>query len=64
VQGPLALFAMGDRFVPLTRPQLLSLTQTAPGTAEWSLDGDVGCLLFYPWTAVGTEPTRLYQFLI
>ena len=64
VQGPLALFAMGDRFVPLTRTQLLSLKQTAPGTAEWTLDADVGRLRFYPWTAVGTEPTRLYQFLI
>lgn len=64
VQGPLALFAIGDRFVPLTRAQLMTLKQTAPGAAEWSLDADVGRLRFYPWQAVGTETTRLYQFLI
>ncbi|WP_242096455.1 beta-L-arabinofuranosidase domain-containing protein [Sphingomonas sp. CROZ-RG-20F-R02-07] len=64
MQGPLALFAMGDRFVPLTSAQLLSLKQTAPGAAEWTLAADVGRLRFYPSSAIGTEPTRLYQFLI
>ena len=64
VQGPLALFATGEHFTPLTRAQLMSLRQTAPGAAEWTLAGDYGPQTFRPWSAIGTETTRLYQFLI
>ena len=64
MQGPLALFAVGEQFTPLTRTQLMSLRQTAPGAAEWRLAGDFGPQTFRPWFAIGQEPTRLYQFLI
>ncbi len=64
MQGPLALFATGEQFTPLTRSQLMSLRQTAPGGAEWQLTGDYGPQTFRPWWTIGQEQTRLYQFLI
>jgi len=62
--GPLALFATGDRFTPLTKAQLMSLRQTAPGTAEWTLDGGTGRQSFRPYFAMGEEPSRLYQRVV
>ncbi len=61
VQGPLALFATGDRFAPLTRAQLASLHQVAAGSDSWTLQGGTGRQTFKPYFAVGSEPTRLYQ---
>ena len=61
VQGPLALFATGERFTPLKRAQLASLRQVAPGADVWTLDGDLGRQVFRPYFAIGSEPTRLYQ---
>ena len=61
VQGPLALFATGDRFAPLTRAQLAGLRQVAPGSDAWTLQGGTGRQTFKPYFAIGNEPTRLYQ---
>lgn len=64
MQGPLALFATGDHFVPLTRAQLLSLRQRTPGGMEWAMP-DSGTPVFKPYLHIASsEPTRLYQFLI
>lgn len=64
MQGPLALFATGDRFTPLTRNQLASLRQRAAGAAEWTLEGGTGSQTFRPWFSIGGEATRLYQRVI
>jgi len=61
MQGPLALFAVGDRFLPLTRGELLSARQSAPGSPEWSLRTADGTQLFKPYFSIGKESTRLYQ---
>ena len=57
MQGPLALFALGD--VPsFTRAQLAAIRQRRPGGAEW---GFAGSPTFAPYFAFGTETSRLYQ---
>ncbi|HWA91451.1 MAG TPA: beta-L-arabinofuranosidase domain-containing protein [Rhizomicrobium sp.] len=61
MQGPLALFATGDRFLPLKRPDLMSVRQVARGSAEWRADTRDGVQTFKPYFAVGSETTRLYQ---
>ena len=61
MQGPLALFAVGERFLPFRHSDLLSVRQTAAGSSEWRLVTADGMQSFRPYFAVGTGPTRLYQ---
>jgi DUF1680 family protein len=61
MEGPLALFAVGERFLPLTRKSLLSARQIGPGAREWRLNGEDGEQRFAPFFAIGGEATRLYQ---
>jgi len=61
MQGPLALFAVGDRFLPLTRSDLMSVRQAAPGSAEWRVSTRDGMQAFRPYFAIAGETTRLYQ---
>lgn len=62
MQGPLALFATGGDFVPYRAEQLHRLRQREPGGTTWAMEGEAHA--FKPWFAIGTEPTRLYQFVI
>jgi uncharacterized protein len=61
LQGPLALFAVGDRFLPFARSELLTARQSAPSTALWNVSTRDGQQSFKPYYAVGTEATRLYH---
>lgn len=61
MQGPLALFAVGDRFLPLKRTDLMSVTQAAAGSAEWRVSTRDGTQTFRPYFAIAGETTRLYQ---
>jgi len=61
MQGPLALFAVGDRFLPFKRRDLLSIRQTAAKSAEWVVTTADGTQRFKPYFAIGGETTRLYQ---
>jgi uncharacterized protein len=61
MQGPLALFAVGERFLPLRRHDLLSMAQAATGSSEWRVTTADGIQSFRPYFAVGTGTTRLYQ---
>jgi hypothetical protein len=63
MQGPLALFATGDRMIPYTRAELESVKQSRPGSAEWTLTTDAGTQVFKPYFAIGAETHRLYQFV-
>ena len=60
-QGPLALFAVGERFLPFTRQALLGLRQVANGASEWRIATADGIQAFRPFFAVGDATTRLYQ---
>ena len=61
MQGPLALFAVGDRFLPFKRSQLASVRQTGRGSSEWRTTTGDGVQSFRPYFAIGRETTRLYQ---
>jgi hypothetical protein len=61
LQGPLALFAVGDRFLPFNRNQLMTARQTAAGSAEWRINTADGVQTFKPYFAVDSQTTRLYQ---
>ena len=61
VQGPLALFAVGERFLPFRRSDLLAVRQTAPRSTEWRVATTDGVQAFRPFFDVGLATTRLYQ---
>jgi hypothetical protein len=61
MQGPLALFAVGDRFLPFTRAELMTARQSAAAAAEWTVSTRDGHQNFKPYFAVGAEATRLYH---
>jgi hypothetical protein len=61
MQGPLALFAVGDRFLPFRRHDLSSIRQLAARSDEWLVTTADGVQSFKPYFAIGRETTRLYQ---
>ena len=61
MQGPLALFALGDRLLPFTRRELMSVRQVAARSSEWRVVTADGAQSFRPYYALGFESTRLYQ---
>jgi hypothetical protein len=61
MHGPLALFAVGDRFLTPRRAELDSVRQTAPGSAEWRMTTADGIQVLKPYFAIGAGTTRLYQ---
>jgi hypothetical protein len=61
VHGPLALFSVGNRFLPFNRSELLTARQTSAGSAAWRISTRDGVQVFKPYFAVDSETTRLYQ---
>jgi uncharacterized protein len=62
LQGPLALFAVGDRFLPLTRRDLMSVQQTAARSSQWRITTADGTQSLAPYYAIGpATTTRLYH---
>jgi hypothetical protein len=62
VQGPLALFAVGNRFLPFRRDELLKVRQVATASSQWRVETPDGVQAFKPFFAIGSgEATRLYQ---
>ncbi|HUO97941.1 MAG TPA: beta-L-arabinofuranosidase domain-containing protein [Rhizomicrobium sp.] len=62
MQGPLALFAVGDRFLPFRRDELLKVRQVAANSTGWRVETGDGVQTFKPFFAIGAgEATRLYQ---
>jgi DUF1680 family protein len=59
--GPLALFALGERFLPFTRRDLMAIRQSAAGAADWQVATADGVQTFRPYYTLGLETTRLYQ---
>lgn len=62
LQGPLVLFALGDDPRKFSRAELLTIAQTAPEAAEWSLGSGAQAQAFKPFYAITDEKYRLYQF--
>ena len=63
MQGPLALFAVGNRFLPLRREELLTVRQASPQAPEWRAATSDVVQVFKPYFAIGSETTRLYQIV-
>jgi uncharacterized protein len=61
MQGPLALFAVGERFLPVKREELMSVAQSAANSAEWRMSTSDGRQIFRPYFAIESGTTRLYQ---
>jgi DUF1680 family protein len=61
MQGPLALFAVGERFLPFRRRDLSSIRQIAARSSEWQVTTSDGVQSFKPYFAIERETTRLYQ---
>jgi DUF1680 family protein len=61
MQGPLALFAVGNRFLPFNRSELLTVRQTSAGSADYRISTGDGMQVFKPYFAISSETTRLYQ---
>ena len=61
MHGPLALFAVGERFLPFRRQELLSARQTAPRSALWHVRTVDGAQIFKPFFAIASGTTRLYH---
>jgi DUF1680 family protein len=61
MHGPLALFAVGNRFLPFNRSDLLTVHQPSSGSAEWRISTGDGVQVFKPYFAISSETTRLYQ---
>jgi DUF1680 family protein len=63
MQGPLALFAVGERFLPFKRHDLSSIRQVAARSSEWQVTTTDGVQSFKPYFAIKRETTRLYQLV-
>jgi hypothetical protein len=61
MHGPLALFAVGDRFLSVRRHELMSVRQAAPRSSDWRMSTGDGVQIFKPYFAIGSGTTRLYQ---
>jgi uncharacterized protein len=58
LQGPLALFAVGDVPSALTRTQLLATEQR--GGSDWQVPGSAKGLKMLPYPAITNQTYRLY----
>ncbi|MGC2248925.1 MAG: beta-L-arabinofuranosidase domain-containing protein, partial [Terriglobales bacterium] len=61
VRGPIALFAVGDIPVNLTRHQLLAATAASQASENWVVPSDNRSLTLRPFSALRDETYRLYH---
>jgi uncharacterized protein len=61
IRGPLALFAVGEIPMQLTRKQLLAAERVARSSDDWASEVDRGVLAFRPFASIMSESNRLYQ---
>jgi uncharacterized protein len=60
MQGPVALFAVGEIPSRITRKHLLSVSRAAESSDDWSARTDTGTLTFRPFASIMSEDYRLY----
>lgn len=63
IHGPQALFAVGEIPTDLRPADLLAITQSASGSADWQAKTGSGTLTLRPFTAIKDEHYRLYLAL-
>jgi DUF1680 family protein len=61
VNGPLALFAVGDIPQILRRSELLDAGQVSSGSSTWQVRSEKGALMLKPFATIGDEQYRLYH---
>ncbi len=60
VNGPLALFAVGEIPSTVRAKELALVTQVAAGSADWQVKTVAGTITMRPFTAINDEHYRLY----
>lgn len=63
VNGPLALFGVGEIPKKITRAELLAAERISSGSSTWQAKTDSGILTFKPFATIGDEIYRLYHQL-
>jgi uncharacterized protein len=61
MDGPVALFAVGDLTASVTRKQLLAAERVAKRSTDWKVATAADPLTMRPFAAIGDEHYRLYQ---
>ena len=61
MHGPVALFGVGEIPARITRQQLLSASQVAQSSDDWSTRTDSGTLTLRPFASIMSEDYRLYH---
>jgi uncharacterized protein len=61
LNGPLALFAVGDVPAKIARADLLSARQISKGSTNWEAHTSSGILRMKPFASIQDEGYRLYQ---
>jgi DUF1680 family protein len=61
LHGPIALFAVGEIPVKLTRKNLLSATAVSSSSTDWVVKTGNGSLTLSPFSAIMSEGYRLYN---
>jgi DUF1680 family protein len=61
VNGPLALFAVGEIPGTLRRTELLGADQISSGSSTWHVKSDAGILTLKPFASISDEQYRLYN---
>lgn len=60
VQGPLALFAVGELAPRISKSQLMAATRVSQASDDWIVRTDSGLLTFRPFAKIMDEGYRLY----
>jgi DUF1680 family protein len=61
VNGPLALFAVGNLNAEFTRNQLMKAHPLSSGSADWTVDTESGRIPMKPFASIDNEKYRLYH---
>jgi len=61
LRGCVAMFAVGDPVMKVTRQDLLAATVVSQGSDDWTAKTSAGALTLRPFMTIGDEPYRLYQ---
>lgn len=61
VHGPLALFAMGDDPLHLSRKQMMTASQISTGSSDWQIEGPPGQVKLKSYASIRNEKYRLYH---
>jgi uncharacterized protein len=61
MEGPLALFSVGEQPASVKRQELLTAAQVSTGATDWQVKTATGTLKLRPFAAIGDETYRLYH---